>query len=61
MKRHKKPQIPNLAICGWVRMPPRESRFDDLFQRGGWCFARNQKGLGKCYPAIPDVDLSFSR
>lgn len=46
MKRHTKPQTPNLAICGWVRVPRPKPRFGDLYQRGDWYFARVQKGLG---------------
>jgi len=45
MKRHKKPRTPNLAICGWVCVLRPKSCFGLLYQRGGWCFARNQKGL----------------
>ena len=45
-EKAQKTPYPNLAICGWVRVLPPKSRFGDLYQRGGWCFARNQKGLG---------------
>jgi len=36
MKKHKNPQTPNLAICGWVLVTRPKPCFGNVYQRAGW-------------------------